>query len=72
MIDRYSVEKLIDRHTAEALKTAAQDRLASQAADRPKHKRPGRRRVWSLAGKLRALAFAGARPLAAVAEQRKS
>ena len=32
MIDRYSLEKIIDGHWAEAAKAAARDRLASHAA----------------------------------------
>jgi hypothetical protein len=55
MLDRYSLEKLIDAQRAEALKRAAEDRLAS-AAGQPKI-----RRVWPLAAKLRALAFSGLR-----------
>lgn len=67
MIDRYSVEKIIDAHRAEAIKAATEDRLASQmAAGRPKN-----RRVRSLVARLRATAFSGDRPLKAVARQRE-
>jgi hypothetical protein len=68
MLDRYSVEKLIDAHGAEAVKRAAQDRLASTASP----ERPTIRRVWPTAARLWALAFSGARPFDVAAEQRKS
>ncbi|HLW47388.1 MAG TPA: hypothetical protein VKW09_06425 [bacterium] len=68
MLDRYSVEKLINAHGAEAVKQADQERLASAAAaDRPKN-----RRVLSIAAKLRALAASGLRPTQAIAHQRES
>jgi hypothetical protein len=57
MLDRYSLEQLINAHGAEALKMATEDRLASAAAAG----RPKIRRVWPLAARLRALASSGLR-----------
>jgi hypothetical protein len=48
MIDRYSVEKIIDGLWSEAVKSAAQDHLAAQAAG----PRPKRRKLWWLVVKL--------------------
>jgi hypothetical protein len=56
MLDRYSVEKLIDAHRAEAVENADRDRLASAAGGRRKV-----RRLWPIAAKLRGLAAAGLR-----------
>lgn len=56
MLDRYSLERLVNAHAAEALKRATEDRLASAAAGQPKI-----RRVWPLAARLRALASSGLR-----------
>ena len=56
MLDRYSLEKLIKAHEAEALKRATADRLALAAVGRPKI-----RWVWPLAARLRALAASGLR-----------
>lgn len=47
MIDRHSMEKIIDGLWSEALKSAARDHLASQAAG----PRPKRRKLWWLAAK---------------------
>ena len=67
MIDRYSLEKIIDGHGADAVKAAAQERLASQAAAAPRVKRPAVLR--SAAARLCARALASARRLEAAAEQ---
>jgi hypothetical protein len=56
MLDRYSLEKLINAYGAEALKRAAEDRLASAAVGQSKI-----RRAWPLAARLRALASSGLR-----------
>ena len=58
MIDRYSVEKIIDGHRADAVKAAEQERLMSQLAAAPPTLRPAGGRA---AGILRALVFAGGR-----------
>ena len=68
MIDYYTLQKIADGHRADAVKAAAEDRLASQAAAC----RLRRRRMWSLPARLRALGFLGARPFKAVVEQRQS
>lgn len=57
MLDRYSLERLVNAHAAEALKRATEDRLASAAAAG----QPKIRRVWPLAARLRALASSGLR-----------
>jgi hypothetical protein len=67
MLDRYSLEKLIDAHGTEALKRAARDRLASRAAGA----RPKIRRAWPFAARLRALASSGLRPFEAAAGQQR-
>lgn len=67
MIDYYSLEKIVDEHRAEAVKSAAQDRLASQAAAARPRKRPAAHRI--VAARLRALALATARRLETAAEQ---
>jgi hypothetical protein len=56
MLDRYSVEKLIDAHSAEAIESADRDRLASAAGGRQ-----GARRLWPIAARLRGLAAVGFR-----------
>jgi hypothetical protein len=66
MIDRYSLEKIIDGHGADAVKAAAQERLASQAAAARRVKRPAA--VRSAAARLYARALASARRLEAAAE----
>lgn len=59
MIDRYSVEKIIDGHCADAVKTAERERLASQAAATAA---PGPQPVAArAAAKLRALVLTGTR-----------
>jgi len=63
MIDYYSLAKIADGHREEAVKVAAQDRLASLAE-------AGRRKTReSAAARLRALAFAGARRLETATKQ---
>lgn len=58
MIDRYSVEKIIDGHRADAIKTAERERLASQAAAAAPGPEPVAARA---AAKLRALVPTGTR-----------
>ncbi|HKX17414.1 MAG TPA: hypothetical protein VJT33_05325 [bacterium] len=58
MIDRYSVERIIDGHCADAVKTAERERLASQAAATAPAPQPVAVRA---AAKLRALVLTGAR-----------
>lgn len=58
MIDRYSVEKIIDGHCADAVRTAERGRLASQAAAATPAPQPVAARA---AAKLRALVHAGTR-----------
>ena len=66
MIDRYSVEKIINGHRADAVKAAERERLASQlAASAPKSQAAGPRPV----AKLRALVLANLRPPDRAAER---
>jgi hypothetical protein len=68
MLDRYSVEKLVDAHAAEAVKRAADDRLAVVAAAVS----PRVGRGWSIAARLRAIATSTARaPLRTAAQPRE-
>ncbi len=68
MLDRYSVEKLIDAHRADAVKRAAQERLAAAAAAGG----PNFRRGWLLVARLRALASSSVRAaLPSAAQQRE-
>lgn len=70
MTDYYSLQKIAEAHNAEAVKTAARDRLASQAeAVRRKNRRAGGR---SVAARLRALALASARRLDTAARTSQS
>lgn len=65
MLDRYTMEKLIDAHRAEVVQRATQDKRASAlAAGRPKI-----HRGWSLGARLRALASSGIRAPERMAQQ---
>ncbi|HLY23816.1 MAG TPA: hypothetical protein VKT83_15230 [bacterium] len=65
MTDYYSVQKIVEDVRAEAIKTAARERLASQAAVVKPKKGPAVRRVTA---RLRALALAGTRRPASAAQ----
>jgi hypothetical protein len=57
MIDRFSIEKLVDAHAAEAVKMAAEERRATSAmADRPRTDRPKTDQPGTRPGRLLRLA----------------
>lgn len=67
MIDYYNMEKIIQGYRAEAVKAAAQDRLAAQATSaRLKNRRADGR---TAPAKSRALALAGVRDLETAGNQ---
>lgn len=68
MLDRYTMEKLIDAHRAEVVQRATQDKRASALAT-------GRTKIhqgWSLGARLRALASSSIRAPERVARQREA